>query len=332
MCWRCQGTPKEIKKVERHEEIDTSSEFCEIQLINDEAVYESKESSGSMCVVSQLGSSDEVLNLGCHKEGGLHWRTDFVLGLLRDLSAEPKSNIIRRGEEKTRILQKKTEEVYPFSPEFGVRHIIPLEALGTPQASFSSGAARHPRTFTTRSSTQTGNLTHVSDWGNLYDEWNESPVLRMSLSGSGSGPASLSDRLTERETRLSIVYPTKKIKIPPRKVMGMFHTKKDYRFQILSLNSTLDEIVDLFLFKESGTRLPVSFSKTEVNQPRIMSVRRMGTTLTKNLGPQFDARKQGLFFTAGCVNSELCYKMKLVELSIIENLFSFEYSENLPEK
>jgi len=106
--------------------------------------------------------------------------------------------------------------------------------------------------------------------------------------------------------------------------MGMFILKKvkeEHLFQVLNLNSSLDEVVDKFLFKLTGVRLPISFRKTEANLPETIIIRNMGITLSESLGPQFDPNNQGLVFSSGAVNSKYCYKISVCELSMIETLF-----------
>jgi len=319
MCLGCQKVSGEAKN-ERSRE-DTKSSFSKIEFSTYDEGWESEETNRSISGVSN-GTRIKAV-----KSGSLH-RNDFTTHLPEERSVEPRSQVLCSNEEKTGIPTDKTEGDKAYPP-VSVRTIIPLEALRT--APSSSPAAWRQISL---SKTQTRHLTLLSDWANLFDGcesgFTKSGSLVMQKSPSLSG-SFLHEWLTSRESRLAVVIVPKKIRVPPGNVMGMFHTKKNYLFQILNLDSTFDEVVDLFLCKESGNRLPVSFSKTEAKRPTIMTTTRMRTTLSENLGPKFDAGNEGLCFTIGCVNSGACYKMNLVELSMIERVFSLTCPENLPD-
>jgi len=48
----------------------------------------------------------------------------------------------------------------------------------------------------------------------------------------------------------------------------------------------------------------------------------MAMTLADNLGSKFDAKTKGLTFCIGPVNSTLCYKMTVCELSTMEKILA----------
>merc|ERR1719474_135680 len=207
-----------------------------------------------------------------------------------------------------------------------------LHPSSTVRANHSQSLKSHSQKKSTkRWSLQSRQQTLLSDWGDVYEGLDSlhfshrgSLVLHMDFSGSSS------DHVTSRESRLPVVAgETKKITVPPGKVMGMFLGKKDYRFQILKLNSSLHDVVNLFLCIENGAKLPVSFTETKINRPRIMSESRMAMTISENLGKQFDVKTQGLTFSTGSVNSKLCYKMSVCELSSMEKIFAIFCNGNL---
>jgi len=315
----CQKVPEETRRSGRHE--DKKSSFTTVEFSAYEVGGESEEISRSIIPVSM--DLHEVGNDGC-----LH-RNDITTPPSEETSVEPHGHVIRHNREKTLILQDKTEGVQAYPTGFTVRHIIPLDTLRTPTSISPSAKCK----ISSVSITETRHLTLLSDWANLFEGcesgFTKSGSLFMQKSSS---PGSFfKDWPSARESRLAVVITPKKISLPPGKVMAMFHTKTDYLFQILNLDSTFNEVVDLFLFKESGNRLPVSFSKTGVKRPTIMTTTRMRTTLSENLGPQFDAQNQGLIFSTGCINSGACYKMNLVELSTLEQTFSMICPDKLTE-
>jgi len=172
--------------------------------------------------------------------------------------------------------------------------------------------------------------TVFSDWGDVYEGLGTvrftqrgSIVLQRGLSSSWS------DHVTGRECRLSLAhYEVKKIKLAPGKVMGMYLGKLEYRFQILELKWTLHDVINTFLAAETGARLPISFDQNEQHRPRIMSMNRMEMSVAENLGPQFDAKTKGLTFSTGSVNSKLCYKMSVCELTTMEKIFAISCNES----
>jgi len=165
------------------------------------------------------------------------------------------------------------------------------------------------------SPSQTGHCTKISDWNDLYEGHSS---IELSITGSFeklmcSSPSNSEPIETIRQ---------KSIKLAPGKVMGMFLCKKGYKFKMLNLNSSIDEVVDVFLMAECGAKLPISFSKTERSRSQIMSKKLTAENLVDSLGPQFDAKTQGLVFAIGSVNSKLCYKMTVCGLGRIEGMLT----------
>jgi len=322
MCLGCQKVSEETKR-ERSRE-DTKSILFKIELSTYDAIWESDETNRSIDRVSKDRTLHKAVN-----SGSVH-RNDFSTHPPEERSVQPRSQIFCSNGEKTGI-PTDTNEGDKAYLGVSVRTIIPLESI---REAPSSSLLEAQRQISSLSSSQAKHLTLLSDWANLFDGcesgFTKSGSLVIQKSPSLS-PSFLNEWLTARESRLAVVIAPKKIRLPPGNVMGMFQTKKDYLFQILNLDSTFDEVVDLFLSKESGNRLPISFSKTEAKRPTVMSNTRMRTTLSENLGPKFDAGNEGLYFTTGCVNSRVCYKMTLVELSRIETIFSLTCPENLPD-
>jgi len=318
MCLGCQKVSEEAQSERSHE--DTKSSFSKIEFSAYDAEWESEETNRSIGGGSKDGTLHKAVNSGSFR------RNDFTTHLPEERSVELHSQVFCSNEEKTGIPTDKTEGD-KACPQVSAKLIIPLKTL-------SSSLLAAQRQISSMSITQARHLTLLSDWANLFDGcesgFTKSGSLVVEKSSSLSG-SFFNEWLTTRESRLAVLIVPKKIRLPPGNVMGMFHRKKDYLFQILNLDSTFDEVVDLFLYKESGIRLPVSFSKTEAKRPTIMSNTRMRTTLSENLGPKFDAGNEGLYFTTGCINSGACYKMSLVELSMIERIFSLTSPENLPD-
>merc|ERR1719357_1422561 len=131
-----------------------------------------------------------------------------------------------------------------------------------------------------QSSTWTEQLTLFSDWNDVFDDYGSFDFTKSgSLVLEKDSSWSLTDQLTARDSRMSVVFTPKRIHISSGKVMGMFMKKKEYHFQILNLNSPLDKVVDLYQFKESGRKLHLSFSETGVSRPKVMSRSKMKKTL-----------------------------------------------------
>jgi len=171
-----------------------------------------------------------------------------------------------------------------------------------------------------------------SQWGDMFDG---TPLLneRDSVQFQSVLSFEFSEQVTSREfhssdSRHSSVK-IEKITLLPGHVLGMLLAKKGYQFQMLNLKWSIEEVVDLFLAKESGARLPLSFCRNEMNPPGIMGSDRMQMTIAENLGPQFDVKIQGLIFATGPVNSKLCYKMSVCKKREIEKIFSILGSDAL---
>jgi len=196
-------------------------------------------------------------------------------------------------------------------------------------------SSKFPYSQKKRGSTVTRQQTILSDWGDVYEGLDSMHFsARGSLIFQRGVSSTFFDDVTARESRLPILpSKQKKITLRPGKVMGMYLGKEDYRFHILKLTSSLDEVVNIFLSVESGPTLPLSFDKTKKNRPKIMSKSLMRMTIEQNLGPHFDPKTKGLMFSLGSVNSKLCYKMSVCDLSNIENIFSvFCRDDNFTEE
>jgi len=165
------------------------------------------------------------------------------------------------------------------------------------------------------SPSKTGHCTIISDWNDLYEGHSS-----IELSKTGSFEKLICSSPSNSEPIETIRQNS--IKVAPGKVMGMFLYKKGYQFKMLNLNSSIDEVVDVFLMAECGAKLPISFSKTERSRSQIMSKKLTAENLVDSLGPQFDAKTQGLVFAIGSVNSKFCYKMSVCGLGRIERMLT----------
>jgi len=167
-------------------------------------------------------------------------------------------------------------------------------------------------------------LTVISDWADAYEGFETPRHSRSSSLLTKTDAFSCIDYVSGRESPLSTstLNLPQNIMLPPGTVMSVFLSNKGYLFKVLNLNLSVDDVINIFLCADGGPRLPMSFSKTEQNPPRIMSKRMMAANLAENLGPQFDTKTQGLTFATGSLNSRLCYKMSVCELGKIEKMFS----------
>merc|ERR550534_1297112 len=109
----------------------------------------------------------------------------------------------------------------------------------------------------------------------------------------------------------------------------MLWANRGFQFQMLNLSLSIEEVVDLFLAKKRGARLPVSFSGNELHLPTILSNEQMQMTIAENLGSQFDVKRKGLIFATGIVNTKLCYKMTECERSEMDKTFSIFRSNHI---
>jgi len=169
--------------------------------------------------------------------------------------------------------------------------------------------------------------TSISDWGDLYNgstfiNKHDSSQFTSLLSGT------FSDMVASGESS-SPSYEVKNLTIQPGHVLGMLWANKGFQFEILNLNWSMKEVVDLFLVKKCGARLPVSFSRNKLYLPTVMSNERMKTTIAENLGSQFDVKTQGLLFATGSVNSKFCYKITECERSEMEKMYSIFRSNRI---
>jgi len=166
------------------------------------------------------------------------------------------------------------------------------------------------------------NTTNISDWGDMYDgitipNINVSDHFRSLFSLELSEPVTSGDILSSH----SSIEKTKLTKLQGH-VLGMLLIKEGFHFRLLNFNWTMKEVVDKFLVKECGARLPLSFSTNQLHRPKMLSNDWMQMTLVENLGSQFDVKTHGLLFATGYVESKLCYKMTKCERCEIEKMFS----------
>merc|ERR1719419_307194 len=99
-------------------------------------------------------------------------------------------------------------------------------------------------------------------------------------------------------------------------------TKGGQKFKLLNLNVSLQNVVDTFLSTETGAKFPISFSESEDIRPKLMGPNRMAMSISQNLRGHLDIATQGLSFFIGPVNSKLCYKMSVCDLSQLQKIFS----------
>jgi len=332
-CLNCLGFPKEHKK-------EVICKKLRLELNNNDA--EEWGSSDSIDVVLKLEANDEAFNssakdmAGCLRLGNVSTYT-----ITEETRVDPSVRIIQSCAEETEIPEELSYKHTSFE-RISARDLVQQWESESPSLkihpSSSPGQKQWQKALSRHSSTQTGYLTVPSDWGDMFYgldslEFTKSgSVIPQTFSPIPETSGS-SDQLA-RESRLSIIIPKRKrILLSPGEVMGMFilkEVKEENLFQILNLNSTLDEVVDKFLIKVTGVRLPIRLPKTEANLSKTISIRKMGITLSESLGPQFDPNNQGLVFSAGPVNSKYCYKISVCELSIIETLFFID-PDNLPK-
>jgi len=172
--------------------------------------------------------------------------------------------------------------------------------------------------------------TVISDWGDAYEEcgdlrlsnWQSSNFQRVVHSSIWSDTATQGNvGLARLESNLVLPKcPTLKMPVRPGMVMAMHLTKDRPRFKLLSLNTSLQEVVDTFLRTEAGPSLPVSFSYSKTTRPKVMSESRMGMSLSENLRGYLDPITQGISFFVGSVNAKLCYKMSVCDLKQLQKI------------
>jgi len=334
-CWRkwwpTEEIVTEIKRVDFKPSTDTPS----VKSSANEEVKSSGKWRANLLYNCMYGPVDKAVNCGSN--------TGLCLGSIstdespKDTAVKPPSNILLSNMGRKKILEEESE--IPFIPQrLKVKNMVPLETVKTSpklkpvtrlitpvniqrQMAFAKKSSRHSR------------HQLLSDWEELFDlgslddiksDYSSPTDIDFSRTFSGI--------YTTRDSRLSAAIPRKSILLLPGKVVGMFILKGDWLFQILNLNSSLDEVVDKFLVKESGVRLPLNFLRARDNPPKNISINSMERTLAATLGKDFDAQSQGLLFATGAVNSKLCYKMTVCALREIKNIVSFLCPENLPYK
>jgi len=327
-CWR----PKEefvieIKRVDLKPNADTPLGTYKAK----EEVIVSGESKGSLFDICKNGSVDKAVDYGSN--------TRLWLGSIstddfpEDTVVQPHSNIVRSNNGRKEISEAKSET--PVTPVLRkAKNIDHLETVTSPKlkpiTSLISPVDIKRQVAFQRKPSQRKVL---SDWAELFDL----ETLDIKSDGFPSQTevgfsGTISGLFTTRDSYLSAAISSKSILLLPGKVMGMFILKGNWLFQILNLNSSLNEVVNQFMFKESGVRLPLSYSRAGDNPPKNLSIDRMESTLSSNLGKDFDAQSQGLVFATGPVNSKLCYKMSVCALRDIKKIISLLCPENLPYK
>jgi len=168
--------------------------------------------------------------------------------------------------------------------------------------------------------------TVFSDWGDDYDGLEDmrlsqplrSLMLSENFSFSSDGP---------RSSNVRTIPGTTKMIISPGHVLVMQLTKGDPRFRLINLDSSLKDLVENFL-STNGVSLPISFTESENVRPKLMKENRMAMTIRDNLGRNLDVSTQGLTFSVGPLNSKLCYKMTVVDLSQLQKIFSLTHGGN----
>jgi len=331
LCLNCLRFLQKIKTYEWRTDVSDSSPNRKIEVNNDKTAKDLVWTKVSLASVPKSGSFDDEACCGSNIKEAFHCGNIHKETVQDEKSFDSYPDVLQTSTQETDISEEWGDDLPPLPPGFKLKHIAELEGEGSsaqPHPYLSAVANQRQSIRSKQSSTQTEQLTLLSDWGDVFDDYGSVDFTKSgSLVLEKDNSWSFSDNLTGRESRLSSVLSPKRIHLPPGKVMGMYLKKKEYHFQILNLNSTLDKVVDVFLVKESGTNLRLSFSKSGLSRPKVMSNSRMKNTLANSLGPQFDAKKQGVVFAMGPVNSKLCFKMSVCELSKIEKIFSLIHSK-----
>jgi len=174
--------------------------------------------------------------------------------------------------------------------------------------------------------------TYISDWDGAYEDGADLRVSNFQSSNLKRvvDNSIWSDSVTPRNSSIvkldsGLILPkcqSSPLKMPvrPGMVMAMHRTKDGQRLEEVSLNSSLREIVDTFLRIGDGPSLPVSFSYSNKSRPQVLTESRMGMSLADNLRGYLDAKTQGISFFVGSVNTKLCYKMSVCELSQLQKI------------
>jgi len=167
--------------------------------------------------------------------------------------------------------------------------------------------------------------TVFSDWGDAYDGFESmrmsNPIRSVQLSEnwsiSSDGP---------RTSNVRTIPGTTKMILSPGHVLVMQLTKGDSRFRMINVDNTLNEVVENFLSaKTGGVKLPVSFTESDTQRPKLMKESRLAMSIRDNLGRNLDVSIQGLTFSVGSVNSKLCYKMTISDLNQLQKIFSLTH-------
>jgi len=175
--------------------------------------------------------------------------------------------------------------------------------------------------------------TVLSDWGDAYDGYDS-----FRLSNNLNTRSQFTEEWTcvSDGTRTSNVPTlTAKMSLLPGNVLVMQLTKGDPIFRIIKLESTLNELVESLSANSGGVKLPVSFTESEYQRPKLMKENRMAMSIQDNLGRNLDVSTQGLTFSVGPLNTKLCYKMTVVDLGQLEKIFSLTQEnkrENIMEE
>jgi len=177
--------------------------------------------------------------------------------------------------------------------------------------------------------------TTISDWGDLYEDGGDSGFSPCESSNwRPKVDPGWSDQLDTPENSESWLGPKScpssplKWTVLPGMVTALYLTKDVQRFKMLSLNSSIQEVVNNFLRTGGGPSLPMSYSKFNGSRPKVMAASRMGMSLSDILGgDSLESTVEGIVFSVGCVNTKLCYKMSICQLKHIE-----KFVQNFPKQ
>jgi len=177
-----------------------------------------------------------------------------------------------------------------------------------------SSGSRRPRAI--GSGTQE---TPFSDWGDDYDGFEN---IRLSYNCRGLSGMSYNSRgctddwgCSSEDIRTSTIYNiTSKMNLLPGTVLAVQLTKGDPIFWSIHLETTMNQLVDSCLSaKSGGVKLPVSFTVSEKERPKLMKEKQMAMSIREYLDGNIDVTTQGLLISVGPVNTKLCYKIIVVD-------------------
>jgi len=168
----------------------------------------------------------------------------------------------------------------------------------------------------------------TSDWGSAYED-TLFRSTQFSLLASTFTDTAFSDTPCTDDNSFASNY--HKITVPHGKVLALCLTKYEQRFRLLTLKTSLEEVVETFLSPDGGKKLPISFNSQKY-RPRVMSPHQMAMTIEESLGKHFDTETQGLTFSVGPLNSKLCYKMSVCDLAQLQKILSLTNSSKCLEE